>query len=485
MLKETFETIKGSYELDILERNEQGRIVGFAENYINCFDRALYSVYGMGGSGKTYLVKNALESIKEKHSKQHDVFCAYLDISNCVDEAEVYYKIALQLKNFYKELGIAGTNVRSEIENTDALIGLYEWIKGVKRDDFSVGKKRLEVIDDIASFIGERANELLNGADEDNSNFDIVIENILIGLSKGVPVINDIRRAVDVISNIRDNITTKKFKQLLLAKVDILDNRVMFENYILGKLKEALPHNVKRIIVLDNFQMNADSILSKTSTWLTAQNKLMRVINAMWIVVSRISTEDLFIDYFENCNESMELKGFDESLAKEYLIKNCLRNTIYVGYDSLNCDEKSLIDAMLKATNLNKDKNYLPYLLRMIVLYYWRIDETPEIQMTPEIFLSVDTETDFVGYYFYKDLSDLMVNAFQILSCLSVWDDIWISVVQRKIDNHLLNARNLLEHKAPIEHFDDNSFKLHEALKDGLYKNKQNYIKKRCNETFI
>lgn len=490
MLKETFETIKGSYKLDILERNEQKQIEEFAEKYINEFDRALYIVYGMGGSGKTYLVKNALESIKENHSKHQEVFCAYLDISNCMDEAEVYYKIALQLKNFYKELGmIAGVNVRTEIENTDALIEFYEWIKGVKRKDLSVGKKRLEVIDDIASFIGERANELLDGTDDDNPNFDIVVENILIGLAKGVPVINDIRRAVDVVSNIRDDINTRKFKQLLLAKVDILDNRVMFENFLLGKLKEALPHNAKRIIVLDNFQMDADNILSKTSTWLTAQNKLMRVINAMWIVVSRITTKDLFADYFKNQNASMELNGFDESFAKKYLIKNCFHPETEIEYDSLNDDEKKLIDAMLRATDLNQDKNYLPYLLRMIVLYYWRIKETPEIQITPDIFLNIDTETDFVGYYFYKDLSDLMVNAFQILSCLSVWDDIWISVVQRKIDNHLLNARNLLEHKAPIEYFDDNTFKLHEALKEGLYKNKQNYIKKdvmkHLFETFI
>lgn len=479
MLKETYETAGGTYELEILKREEETQIVNFAETYIKTWDRTLFTVRGFAGCGKSYLVKNAVESIRHNHG---DIFCAYLDVSDCVDESEVYYKIALQLRTFYKELDLTVKNqMKQEIENANVLIRLYEWVKGIYREDLSVGKERAGIVADIAAYINEKSKGLSGKkVDQDDSTIlENLVEETLLGLSKMVPVVSDIRRGIDTLTAIKDNIDRTKFKRLLLEKVDVLDNRVMRENYLLGKLKKALPENAKRIIVLDNFQLDQSNELGKNYMWLTTQNKLMRLVNAMWIVVSRMSARDLFEDLFqEECCYHIELNGFDQSLAEEYLIRNCLEQPIYQTFDYLSQPEQELVLQMLEVADLNHNKCYLPYLLRMIVLYYWKVKETPGVTVTAEMFLNLDTEEDFIGYYFYKDLSDLMVNAFQILSCLSVWDDVWINTVQKKIDNHLLNARNLLEHKAPIESLGPNSFKLHEALKEGLYKNRQNYIKK-------
>lgn len=493
MLKETYETTKGTCELEILPRKEQNKIADLAEQYFNKWDRALCTVYGFAGSGKSYLVKNSLESIKENHAKEHNVFCAYLDISDCLDEAEVYYRIALQLKDYYKELNLTEKNqVRNEMENTNKLIRLYEWVKGIHREDLAVVRGHVEIAGDVASFIENKTKGISGNSTQSNDSefLENLAEDILLGVSAIVPIARDIRQIVDATANIKGNLDKMKLKRLLIAKIDILDNRVMFEDYLIGKLKRALPNKTKSIIALDNFQMNPNNELARTYTWLTVQNKLMKDVNAMWIVVSRMPTHELFNHLFEKAHcYSIESTGFDEDLAKEYLIKNCLKQSVYQNYDFLEEDEKNIIQGMLHAANLRGDNCYLPYLLRMIVLYYWKVKETPGVTITPDMFLNMDTEEDFIGYYFYKDLSDLMVNAFQILSCLSVWDDVWIDVVQKKIDNHLLNTRNLLEHKAPIESLGGTSFKLHEALKDGLYNNRQNYIKidvmKHLFESFI
>jgi hypothetical protein len=246
--------------------------------------------------------------------------------------------------------------------------------------------------------------------------------------------------------------------------------------------------------VLDNFQLNQNNELGRNYTWLTSQNKMMSKVDALWMVVSRMPAGELFEDLFQpECRAEQELNGFSTALARKYLIKNCFDYSIEQNYDFIEDFEQKLIDKMLEVADFQHGREnndyYLPYLLRMVVLYYWKLKETPNLIVTPEMFLKLGTEEDFVGYYFYKDLSDLMVNAFQILSCLSVWDDVWIATVQRKIDNHLLNARNLLEHKAPIETVSSDSFKLHEALRESLYINRQNYIKKdvlkHLYETFI
>lgn len=84
MLQETYETAKETRKINILERDEEGQIVDFAEEFYSTEEqRALFTVYGDAGSGKSFLVKNALDKIKhnQEQIKEDDPLCVYLDIS--------------------------------------------------------------------------------------------------------------------------------------------------------------------------------------------------------------------------------------------------------------------------------------------------------------------------------------------------------------------------------------------------------------------
>lgn len=478
MLQETFETAKETRKINILERDEEGRIVDFAERFYSTGEeRALFTVYGEAGSGKSFLVKNALDKIKhnQKQIKEEDPLCIYLDISDCVDQTEVYYRIALQLQSYYA--GKRGN--ATERGKADLVVTLYEWIQGIYRPALGKKGEKTDTALDIATFITEKIKEVTPGQLE-NEEIEAAIEKILSGLAGKLAGLKTVIQAINLVKDIGEDTERKKIYNVLKQNLDILNSRAGKQDFFLEKLKAALPRNMKYIIVLDNFQLNRDNEIGRDYTWLTGNNRLMERVDALWVVVSRMPSRELFADLFEgHLNEEICLHGFNERLAQRYLIENCFRKPIMRTVQDLQQDERALLEKMLSVVSQQNEGQtyYLPHLLRMVVLFYWKLQETPGVNITPDVFKDCARVDEFVGYYFYKDLSDLMVNAFQILSCIDVWDDDWIKIVQQKMDNHLLNARNVLEHTAPIEKVGRDGFKLHEALREALYSNKQNYIK--------
>lgn len=478
MLQETYETAKETRKINILERDEEGQIVDFAEKFYSTEEqRALFTVYGDAGSGKSFLVKNALDKIKhnQKQIREDDPLCVYLDISDCVDQTEVYYRIALQLQNYYAGKRGNGT----ERGKADLVVTLYEWIQGIYRPALGKKGEKADTALDIATFITEKIENVTFGQSE-NEEIEAVVEKILSGLAGKLAGLRTVIQAINLVKDIGEDTERKKIYNVLKQNLDILNNRAGKQDFFLEKLKAALPKNIKYIIVLDNFQLNRDNEIGRDYTWLTGNNRLMERVNALWVVVSRISSRELFADLFEgHLNEEICLHGFNEKLAQRYLIENCFWKPIMCTVQDLKPDERALVERMLSVVSQKNEGQtyYLPHLLRMVVLFYWKLQETPGVNVTPDVFKDCAHVDEFVGYYFYKDLSDLMVNAFQILSCIDVWDDDWIKIVQQKMDNHLLNARNVLEHTAPIEKVGRDGFKLHEALREALYSNKQNYIK--------
>ena len=70
MLQETFETAKETRKINILERDEERDIINFAERFYRDKKRkALLTIYGEAGSGKSILVKNALDKIKHNQKQ--------------------------------------------------------------------------------------------------------------------------------------------------------------------------------------------------------------------------------------------------------------------------------------------------------------------------------------------------------------------------------------------------------------------------------
>lgn len=477
MLQETFETAKETRKINILERDEERDIINFAERFYRDKKRkALLTIYGEAGSGKSILVKNALDKIKHNQKQiKEDPLCIYLDISDCVDQTEVYYRIALQLQSYYAGKRDTG----AERGKADLVVTLHEWIQGIYRPTFSKKGEKADTALDIATFITEKIKEITFGQLE-NEEVEAAVEKILSDLAGKLTGLKTVIQAINLVKDIREDANHKKIYNVLKQNLDILNSRAGKQDFFLEKLKAALPKNIKYIIVLDNFQLNRDNEIGRDYTWLTGNNRLMERVDALWVVVSRMPSRELFADLFEgHLNEEICLHGFNENLAQRYLIENCFREPIMRMVQDLEPNERALVERMLSVVSQQNEGQtyYLPHLLRMVVLFYWKLQETPGVNITPDVFKDCARVDEFVGYYFYKDLSDLMVNAFQILSCIDVWDDDWIKLVQRKMDNHLLNARNVLEHTAPIEKVGRDGFKLHEALREALYSNKQNYIK--------
>ena len=398
-----------------------------------------------------------------------------MDISDCVDQTEVYYRIALQLQSYYAGKRGNGT----ERGKADLVVTLYEWIQGIYRPALGKKGEKADTALDIATFITEKIKEVTPGQLE-NEEIETAIEKILSGLAGKFTGLKTVIQAINLVKDIGEDTERKKIYNVLKQNLDILNSRVGKLDFFLEKLKAALPKDIKYIIVLDNFQLNRDNEIGRDYTWLTGNNRLMERVDALWVVVSRMPSRELFADLFEgHLNEEICLHGFNERLAQRYLIENCFQKPIMRTVQDLQQDERALVERMLSVVSQQNEGQtyYLPHLLRMVVLFYWKLQETPGVNVTPDVFKDCAHVDEFVGYYFYKDLSDLMVNAFQILSCIDVWDDNWIKIVQQKMDNHLLNARNVLEHTAPIEKVGRDGFKLHEALREALYSNKQNYIK--------
>lgn len=481
-VKETYKTASGEYTFQEQKRKEEKDFYDVIDNYMENGEKRLLAVWGLPGCGKSYLLKKIVGQSVSREKDGNEIFAVYIDISDCADESEVYYKIALKLGDYYN-IHKHGKNSEN-VKRVERLIRLYEWVKGIQKESLFEGSAAITTANDIADFISNRISEKSDLSAGDNEKKEDVFYSILFALTEKMPFVQNIKWMIDTALNIKELANDYGFKKWLLEKTDILDNRNLRQSLFLNELIAGISGVSRRMIVLDNFQMDPNKELGRDHTWLTTGGKMLTRMESLWIVVSRRSTKELFMPLFGSACIDLKLTGFKKELAERYLVENCFNCKTEFDYVQAkgNHENNELIEKMLEVCDFNekdKEKIYLPYLLRLVVLYYWNLRDDPTITIKPESFARLNQQDDFVGFYFYKDLSDLMVNAFQILSCLSVWDSDWIAKVREKFDNHLLNARNVLEHKAPVERLDDkDSFKLHEALRDGLYRNGQNYIKK-------
>ncbi len=364
-LNEIYKTASGEYTFQEQIRTEESVLKEKMAEYMENGEKRLLAVRGLPGCGKSYLMKKVVGELN-KDKRWDSVFVVYLDISDCADEEEVYYKIALQLNDYYNTHSDSNSKSVKEVE---ILIRLYEWVKGIRRDNFSIERKvSKSVADDIVDFISEKLKIFdLSNSSEDNKK-DIYY-NILLGLFKAVPFTKDIKWIVDTALNIKDFKEDSRFKKWLLEKIDVLDNKVMRQNFFLSELIVALSGVSRRMIVLDNFQMDPNKELGRDHTWLTTNGKMLNKIDAFWIIVSRMPTEELFLPIFEKY-EDMELPGFTRDMAKRYLVENCFKCKNEYDYIQVMNDiaNEKLVGKMLEVCDFNEKD----------------MDETKRIWMRPK-----------------------------------------------------------------------------------------------------
>ncbi|MCM1045439.1 MAG: hypothetical protein NC417_08000 [Candidatus Gastranaerophilales bacterium] len=459
-----------------IPRNDEGEILNKISSYCQRAgnQRYLLSVHGFPGTGKSYLMRQICHEIRT-NSKYKSVCISYADISDCADEVDVYYKIARELQDFYIH------HPHQKNKAVEQLITIYEWVYGVnKRYAVEHSKDNgSDMADAITEIVTETCNYLIEQDDtQDTISTALEVVDKLAGaipFAKALIAIPQI-----VVKTSQENRARALLQEIVEAFSSKMVREEILRNLLVGAIKgdkAAEQQLLKPVIILDNFQLVANNDLGRDQTWLSQPGKLMDSFDAMWIIVSRQNVISQFKDIIRTNGmlEVYELQGFNEEEARLYFMECCPCP------DSKDETYNTIIEKMVEAGRISTHKKgqytYLPYLLRLIVLHYRALERDPSHTIVPEDFVALEKREDIFGYYFYKDLTDLMINAFQILSCIDEWDALWIDLVRERFDNHLLNAWNLLSNTAPIEELENGKFKLHEAVKEGLYNGSRNYIK--------
>lgn len=479
---------------EVVERDEVGEVIKEIADYWSddkCA-RKLMAICGMPGTGKSFVARSVCKNLHQDE-KYNTAFVAYIDVSDCADEIEVYYKIARELQAHYKNNnGLFGNNEEKVNKALEQFFIVYEWVYGKGRQYAVESRIESQSVLEGAEILGEKIKKY---TEDKNVGVNDHLDTVYQVLGEVVNIIPFAKLAQSIYSITVRTVEEKKLKQLMQDVVEAFSSKSTRETLLRSLLifavigvnakgeQEVQSGCYKPVIILDNFQLEATNELRRDQTWLSKPGSLMHLVDAIWIIVSRSSVADQFRNLFEdNCFE-LELQGLDESGARKYLTLNCRNeDNLGLGEEEYNQIIERMLEICAVTVHYHSGQRsnrvtYLPYLLRMVVLHYRKLVQDPSGSISPEVFVKLRTEEEFFGYYFYKDLSDLMINAFQILSCIPSWDSLWIDLVRRKFDNHLLNAKNVLFRTAPLEKLGEERFKLHEAIKDGLYNSSRNFIK--------
>lgn len=469
-------------------------------------EKILQPLVGLPGAGKSVLLKMLIQKLKKEDAYKNMFFCR-IDLSDCADEIEVYFKIASRLESHYEKNKdcVAGQKLKQKVLNQFMMI--HGWIYGdigrypvldVKGEEPT---ELVSTVDDAMKQLQENITEYAKNntifEKIKNGNLGVKLDiacNLLDKVTDMMPYVNLAKKMSELVV---DNVNKYHLKNLLNEIIEAFETKSKREEIFRELLIMAMPktengQKANPVIVLDNFQFVQSGELGRNHTWLSNPGGLMGRLNAYWIIAGRSSVVEHFRNVFQTkeIENEISLQGFNLEQARNYIHQNC--DSFFEKRGTNEELREAVIEKMLTVCNMpghdfvineaikENDKKvlyYLPYLLNLVVIHFRRLCSDPGYVITADSFVGLDKQEEFIGYYFYKDLSDLMTNAFQIISCLPAWDKQWIEIVRERFDNHLLNATTVLFKTAPMEHLDGERFKLHEGIKDGLFNTSTNYIK--------
>ena len=457
----------------------------------------MLNIYGGAGTGKSTLANRLHKNVNS------DFKSIFVDVSDCYDESKVLAKLAQAFKN--KEL------VKKELLKFEIL---YQYCYGDLSDlDKNIGKDKPTYDLDAESL----ANKVVEFKDKviksivkvkDGDGKDTKSINVTESLSKLAPLVSSASKVFkigDIISELttlyKDYTHFKKLKEILSDIAEKIGNereiKTALREYFIDGVKNKVKNGYKGIVIfLDNYRVKVNDEITRDATWLTATNNgLLKNIGALWVICGR----DTF-PWNEIPRQEINLIGLGKEAGFNYIKNKCYYrkgdyelNIDYKEYKAENSEKLKCPELIKKIEVLEKilsicsvrslqaegmQSVYLPYKLNLATNHYLKLRDKDQIaEITKEHFADLDTDEEFVGYYFYMDLTDQLLTAFQILSCIETWDEQWIELIKTKFDNYLLSAHYLLKSKTSVEEVGNGIIKLHEAIKEALYKNADNRIK--------
>lgn len=455
--------------------------------------QSVLDVYGVGGIGKTSLLKQMLTLTQEKTTEKDYLFSVYIDTSGYDNFVEVLYRIRSKIKEQYDDTLICQT----DFFEFDSVYTLF-----YGQDKKNVISRPLirDIIHEIIQNI-----ELFDflSIDVFNTMKTIEIEGMkVVTGSLAQNVIGGIIRALPIFySTARIRRKLRIEQEDLEAKLreirDNVNSVYQREEYLLAKFiegAEKIADNFPMIFFIDNLQSEGDyGNLLKNYTWLTGTKGIIAKLPAFYVLGSRDSVKYLLNHMIENKKiryEEINLQGVTIDEIKLFYQKAC---GLDFG-DTLTAVEEKMLKAALIKENTDQHQlivqdesgnysvaQYLPMIMKLASDYYNQLKENKkkkgdENPVTVEELGAIDKFED-LSYYFEINLSNTTRDVFYILSCINVWDEKWFKIVKERFNNYLLNAVHVLRSFSSLEALDYNKIKIHDLVRQYLHDSPKNIIK--------
>ena len=439
-------------------------------------DKKVINVFGEGGVGKT----TALLTIVERHVKEgtetnvknvveelkiDDTY--YMEVSACVSDYEMYHNIVNEIEK------------KTSIKFKKFHI-LYNWYLEERKRGFQKGKISLkkDVFELLSQIIGIDLKNFYMDRDmqkqqEETNKIVAILENadaIRTLLEGGVGLVNVALNIYKIMQKTQEAKILKEVIELAEECNSDLDYRKILRKCLIDEWKEKQEQEKVTLFIMDNYRIQYSVEMNSNSAWLT---ELTNEIGQYWIIGSRTEIKGPQ----ENCIAKVNMSGFNRKNAEDYIEGRILWDDysknlqVKIEHGESQSSKEELTNKILSVC-INNEK-YLPYQLNLIANF---VNEKilKKESITIEDIVEYKKE-EFVDYYYFSHMSEMVVAAVQLLSCIPAWNSETYNMLKKKFNYHYLEAEYLMHQCAFVE-YKDGVIKLHEAIRDAVFASENNYI---------
>ncbi len=470
-------TKEDDYYIDYEEQRDE--LNGFLDGYFQGeTESAVVNIIGSAGVGKSNFLIRRCEDYQKSGRN-----VVYVEVSACKNEVEIMKMLVDQIR------GIAPSDFPFK-----KFLFIYDWFYGEYATAPKAGLTEYDKLEEAqTSKLMTDLKKLAKGEVWD------ILPKVFTGIV-GDPI-SLVSKVVEALwTTLSADAKKQKGLDILSEVSGRLESewsrRRVLKDFFISECKEGISgknsyqHNM--VIVIDNFCIDSHTDLLRNMDWLTGRDGILREIPAAWLIGSR--REFAFhVDGREIGR--VEIHGFSEKEARDYLAIKCQIKEEEKEEAEQQQEQQREITADIIRKILDTcveivgpaeggEIYYSPYKMNIATNHYNRLKDQNGVSgiKLRDFVDDIQSDAQFVSDYFYMDLPDHLLNAVQILSCMSTWNHDRLKIIQGRFNDLLLNTKYLLRNSVSIEEIDEDNFKLHEAIKDALYQNERNIIKRDVQE---
>ena len=459
------------------------------------FTSSVFNVYGIGGVGKTKLLRH-FEDMTKAEAEKKALFCQYIDTSGYNDYIEVLHTLRNSLKKIFQK-----SSKSSELFfEFDMVYTLYYSNKNLEEADDSLVKTiLLEIVSNLPI-----SSVVMNGINAMKINPHVITAEsgvaLIAALLDSIPQLAiEIRKKCK--ARLEENRLRKKLEQISKNLGSAYERQQYLLKVFIEDAREIFALN-PMVIMLDNLQAEGDyGKLLRDYTWLTGDRGIIASLPGLYVLGGR----ECLASYMRRLRERNQICRYEERNLtgisfddiKKFYKEKCeldvtdgevgcrMLNAAVTEKERLEITSGKSVDFKEKIDNLKK-KEFLPIMMNMAADYYNQLKERKKKRGSREPVTSEELGTlDEIGqlsYFFEINLSELKRDVFYMLSCIEVWDEKWFQLVKERFNNYLLSAVHVLRSFSSLEPLDNNKLKIHDVVRESLYNSAHNQIKEDVQE---